>query len=330
MLLPPLKFHPHFKEKIWGGQKIRTVLGKDFGGPSHGALPNCGETWELSGVPGNVSVVENGPLAGRDLVSLIAEFGGQLVGGNVFAQFGTKFPLLIKYIDANDDLSIQVHPDDDLARERHASFGKTEMWYILQADEGATLNSGFKREVSREEYVDAVEEGTLTELLNIEPVAADDVFFLPAGRVHYIGKGILLAEIQQTSDITYRIYDFDRTDNKGQRRELHTEQALEAIDFTVHPEYKTRYEKAQNEATTLVECPYFTTNRLDLTLPLDRDYLGLDSFKIFIGLDGSASLRTEAGDVTVSRGDVWLLPAEHAKISLVPDSEAKLLEVYIA
>ena len=325
MLLPPLKFRPHFKDKLWGGQKIRTVLGKDFG-----ALPNCGETWELSGVPGNVSVVEGGPLAGRDLVSLIAEFGGQLVGQKVFAQFGTDFPLLIKYIDANDDLSIQVHPNDDLARERHDSFGKTEMWYILQADEGATLNSGFRREVSREEYVQAVEQGTLTDLLNIEPVATDDVFFLPAGRVHYIGKGILLAEIQQTSDITYRIYDFDRTDDRGQRRELHTEQALEAIDFTVHPEYKTRYEKAKNEATTLVECPYFTTNRLDLTQPLDRDYFGLDSFKIFIGLDGSATLRTEAGDVIVARGDVWLLPAEHAKISLVPDGEAKLLEVYVA
>ena len=325
MLLPPLKFRPHFKDKIWGGQKIRTVLGKDFG-----SLPNCGETWELSGVPGNVSVVESGPLAGRDLVSLIDEFKSQLVGNKVFEKFGTDFPLLIKYIDANDDLSIQVHPNDDLARERHDGFGKTEMWYVLQADEGATLNSGFRREVSKDEYVKAVEQGTLTELLNIEPVAADDVFFLPAGRVHYIGKGILLAEIQQTSDITYRIYDFDRTDDQGQRRILHTEQALEAIDFTVHSEYKTRYEKAKNEATTLVECPYFTTNRLDLTQPLDRDYFGLDSFKIFIGLDGSATLRTEAGDVIVARGDVWLLPAEHAKISLVPDGEAKLLEVYIA
>jgi mannose-6-phosphate isomerase len=325
MLLPPLKFRPHFKDKLWGGQKIRTVLGKDFG-----SLPNCGETWELSGVPGNVSVVESGPLAGRDLVSLIDEFEYKLVGDHVFRQYGSEFPLLIKYIDAADDLSIQVHPNDDLARKRHQSFGKTEMWYILQADKGATLNSGFNRKVSRREYVEAVEAGTLTDLLNIEPVAADDVFFLPAGRVHYIGKGILLAEIQQTSDITYRIYDFDRTDDKGQRRELHTEQALEAIDFTVHPEYKTRYEKAQNEATTLVDCPYFTTNRLDLTQPLDRDYFGLDSFKIFIGLDGAATLRTEAGDVTVARGDVWLLPAEHIRVSILPDGEAKLLEVYIA
>ncbi len=325
MLLPPLKFRPHFKEKIWGGQKIRTVLGKDFG-----SLPNCGETWELSGVPGTISVVESGPLAGRDLVSLLAEFKGQLVGSKIFENFGADFPLLIKYIDANDDLSIQVHPNDDLARERHNSFGKTEMWYILQADAGATLNSGFNREVSREEYVKAVEENRLTELLNIEPVAADDVFFLPAGRVHYIGKGILLAEIQQTSDITYRIYDFDRTDDQGQRRELHTEAALDAMDFSVYADYKTQYEKIQNEATNLVDCPYFTTNRLDLTAPLDRDYFGLDSFKIFIGLDGAATLRTEAGDVAVARGDVWLLPAEHTKISLLPDGEAKLLEVYIA
>lgn len=324
-MLPPLKFRPHFKDKIWGGQKIRTVLGKDFGD-----LPNCGETWELSGVPGNISVVERGPLTGRDLVSLIEEFNGSLVGQKVYEKFGTEFPLLIKFIDAADDLSIQVHPNDELARQRHDSFGKTEMWYILQADEGATLNSGFNRQVSKDEYVNAVAYNTLMDLLNIEPVKADDVFFLPAGRVHYIGKGILLAEIQQTSDVTYRIYDFDRTDDKGQKRELHTEAALDAIDFTVYSEYKTPYKRGQNEADTVVDCPYFTTNRLDLTQPLDRDYFGLDSFKIYIGLAGTATLHTEAGDVTVAQGDVWLLPAEHAKITLTPHGGATVLEVYVS
>ena len=324
-MLPPLSFHPHFKDKIWGGQKIKTVLGKDYQD-----LPNCGETWELSGVPGNISVVKDGPLAGRDLVSLLDEFKGQLVGGKVYEKFGNDFPLLIKFIDANDDLSIQVHPNDELARERHNSFGKTEMWYILQADEGATLNSGFNREVSQDEYVKALVDNTLQELLNLESVRADDVFFLPAGRVHYIGKGILLAEVQQTSDITYRIYDFDRRDDQGNPRELHTEQAVGAIDFTVYPDYKTSYSAAQNEAVTLVDCPYFTTNRLDLTEAVDRDYFGLDSFVIYIGLDGNTSLHTEAGVVTIVKGDAWLLPAEHKKVTLAPQGEAKLLEVYVA
>ncbi len=330
MTLTPLKFAPIFKDKLWGGQKIRTVLNKDFGGPSHGDLPNCGESWELSGVPGNVSVVAEGPLAGRDLVSLIGEFKGELVGPPVYERFGTDFPLLIKFLDAADDLSIQVHPNDELAKQRHNSFGKTEMWYILQADEGATLNSGFKREISRDEYVQAVENGTLMDLLNIEPVAAGDVFFLPAGRVHYIGKGILLAEIQQTSDITYRIYDFDRTDDRGQKRELHTEQALDAIDFTVYPEYKTRYEKGTDEVNTLVDCPYFTTNRLHLTEPLSRDYFGLDSFVIYMILDGTGTLTTEAGDTPLTKGTTVLLPNALKKVTLVPEGEMTLLEVYIS
>lgn len=325
MTLTPLQFRPIFKDKLWGGQKIRTVLNKDFGD-----LPNCGESWELSGVPGNVSVVAEGPLAGRDLVSLIDEFKGELVGPPVYETFGTDFPLLIKFLDAADDLSIQVHPNDELARQRHDSFGKTEMWYILQADAGATLNSGFNREVSQEDYVRSVEDGTLMDLLNIEPVAAGDVFFLPAGRVHYIGKGILLAEIQQTSDITYRIYDFDRTDDQGQKRELHTEQAVDAINFTVHPEYKTRYEPRPNEATTLVDCPYFTTNRLHLTAPLSRDYFGLDSFVIYMVLEGSGTLQTEAGDTPLAKGQTILLPNALKKATLVPDGEMLLLEVYIS
>jgi mannose-6-phosphate isomerase len=325
MTLTPLQFRPQFKDKLWGGQKIRTVLNKDFG-----TLPNCGESWELSGVPGNVSVVADGPLAGRDLVSLIDEFKGDLVGPPVYERFGTDFPLLIKFLDAADDLSIQVHPDDELARTRHDSFGKTEMWYIMQADAGATLNSGFKREVSKDEYVRAVEDGTLMDLLNIEPVGTGDVFFLPAGRVHYIGKGILLAEIQQTSDITYRIYDFDRVDDKGQKRELHTEQAVDAIDFTVHPDYKTRYEERSNEATTLVDCPYFTTNRLHLTEPLARDYFGLDSFVIYIVLEGTGTLTTETGDTPLIQGQTLLLPNALKKATLVPEGELLLLEVYVS
>ena len=223
----PLLFKTIFKDKIWGGEKIHTILGKDFS-----PLPNCGETWEISGVKGTISEVKDGALAGKDLVSLINEYKGKLVGEKVYKQFGNEFPLLIKFIDANDDLSIQVHPGDQLAKERHDSFGKTEMWYILQADEGAKLNAGFNNEINEAIYLEHLKKNTLDEILNFEKVKAGDVFFLPAGRVHYIGKGVCLAEIQQTSDITYRIYDFDRKDDKGNTRELHTEQALAAIDYT--------------------------------------------------------------------------------------------------
>ncbi|HEX9957154.1 MAG TPA: type I phosphomannose isomerase catalytic subunit, partial [Fibrella sp.] len=201
-MLYPLTFTPLFKDKIWGGHKIKSILGKDFPAGPDGPLPNCGETWEISGVPGNISVVKEGALVGETLQAVLERFGPELVGKHVYERYGNEFPLLVKFIDANDDLSIQVHPNDELARERHNSFGKTEMWYIMQADPGAKLNSGFNREVTKEEYVKAVADNTITDILNIEEVEPGDVFFLPAGRVHYIGKGLLLAEIQQTSDVT--------------------------------------------------------------------------------------------------------------------------------
>ena len=231
--LYPLKFKTIYKDKIWGGQKIRTLLKKDFGN-----LPNCGETWEISGVKGNVSVVREGSLQGQNLEFLLNEYKENLVGEKVYKTYGNEFPLLVKFIDSNDDLSVQVHPYDALAKKRHSSFGKTEMWYIFQADVNATLNSGFNRPLTREQYLDYFNNGKLMDILNIEKVQADDVYFLPAGRVHYIGKGCLLAEIQQSSDITYRIYDFDRKDDKGNTRELHTEQSIDAIDFTYHKNYK--------------------------------------------------------------------------------------------
>jgi len=223
--LYPLKFTPIYKDKIWGGNKIKSVLNKDFGG-----LPNCGESWELSGVDGNVSVVSNGYLAGNTLEELLEVYMGDLAGDEVYEHFGNEFPLLIKFIDANDDLSIQVHPNDEMAAERHNSYGKTEMWYVLQADKGSKLQSGFNQQVDQEKYLEKLEKTELTDILNFEEVTAGDVFFIPAGRVHAIGRGILLAEIQQTSDITYRIYDYDRRDDKGNPRELHTDLALDAID----------------------------------------------------------------------------------------------------
>lgn len=329
-MLYPLTFQPIFKDKIWGGQKIHTILDKDYG-----SLPNCGETWEVSGVEDgsshdNVSVVKNGPLAGKSLADLLHEYKGELVGKHVYEKFGDTFPLLVKFIDANDDLSIQVHPNDQLAQERHNSFGKTEMWYIMQADEGATLNSGFNRTVSREEYVQAVKDNTLMDILNIEPAKPGDVFFLPAGRVHYIGKGLLLAEIQQTSDITYRIYDFDRVDDKGQKRELHTELAVDAIDYQHHDEYKTQYKKTLNQSVNAVSCDYFVTNVLHFDQEVLHDYSHLDSFVILVCVEGSATIQTTGGhEMPIKLGECALIPASIKSITVVPDGEMKLLESYV-
>jgi mannose-6-phosphate isomerase len=320
----PLLFTTIFKDKIWGGEKIKTILGKDFS-----PLPNCGETWEISGVKGNISVVKEGPLAGKTLVSLIEEYKGQLVGEKVYKQFGNEFPLLIKFIDANDDLSIQVHPDDSLAKERHDSFGKTEMWYILQADKGAQLNSGFNKPINEATYLKHLESNTLDEILNFETVEAGDVFFLPAGRVHYIGKGVCLAEIQQTSDITYRIYDFDRVDDKGDKRELHTDLALAAIDYEHYGEYKIQYASKKNEAFSLVKCPYFTTNLIELESPVSRDYTSLDSFVIYICTEGELSIDYVQGVLKIKKGDSVLLPAVFKSILLSPSRHAKVLEVYV-
>jgi mannose-6-phosphate isomerase len=323
--LYPLKFKTIFKDKIWGGHKIKTLLNKDFGD-----LPNCGETWEISGVSGNVSVVKDGPLKGRDLQSLVKEYTGALVGKAIYDKFGDEFPLLVKFIDANDDLSVQVHPDDALAHKRHSSFGKTEMWYIFQADEHATLNSGFNRPLTREQYLEYFNQGKLMDILNIEKVQADDVFFLPAGRVHYIGKGCLLAEIQQTSDVTYRIYDFERTDDSGRKRDLHTDESLDAIDFTHHDRYKTEYEDKLNKIVPLVSCQYFTTNKLHYTIPVDRDYSALDSFVIYVCMEGGLTLKYNNHSMEIEKGDAVLVPAETGRITMSPKGEFKMLESYIA
>ena len=322
--LPLMKFHPIFKDKIWGGQKIRTVLGKDFG-----HLPNCGETWELSGVSGNVSTVKGGPLDGQSLQSLVSAYKDQLVGKSVFAEFGEEFPLLIKFIDADQDLSIQVHPDDHMARQRHQGKGKTEMWYIMQADEGATLISGFNRAMTKERYLEHFNEGRLEEILNREAVIAGDVFFLPAGRVHTIGKGLLLAEIQQTSDITYRIYDFDRVDKDGNKRELHVDAALDAIDYNMHKHYKTQYTDHRNQGVTLETNQYFHTNKLWLDQSLEKHWGGLDSFKIFICVEGSGTISTEKEDVEMVMGEVLLIPAVTDQVTITPEKDITLLETYI-
>jgi mannose-6-phosphate isomerase len=323
--LYPLKFKTIFKDKIWGGNKIKTVLGKEFA-----PLPNCGETWEISGVKSDVSVVANGPLSGTSLANLLESNKGALVGQKVYERFGNEFPLLVKFIDANEDLSIQVHPDDELAKKRHNSFGKTEMWYVLQADEGSSLISGFNRKLDKEVYLEKFNVGKLTDILNKEEVKADDVFFLPAGRVHTIGKGLLIAEIQQTSDITYRIYDFDRVDDKGNKRELHVEEALDAIDYTFYDEYKTVYQEEKNEVVKLVECPYFTTNILDYSENVTRNYSKLDSFVIHVCVEGSYILNFGVEELPVNMGDCILIPASTPTVEIKTNTGFKILESYIA
>ncbi len=323
-MLYPLTFKTIFKDKLWGGQKIKTVLGKDYGD-----LPNCGETWEISGVEGNVSVVDNGELAGRSLRDLIAEYKGRLVGNRVYEKFGDEFPLLVKFIDANDDLSIQVHPDDKLAKQRHDSFGKTEMWYIMQSDPGSTLITGFNQEVTRELYQKTFNEGKLTDILNREEAEAGDVFFLPAGRVHTIGKGLLLAEIQQTSDVTYRIYDFDRKDAEGNTRELHVEAALDAIDYEFYDEYKTNYSPASDELVEVVNCEYFDIRKMALTSAMSRDYSSVDSFVIVVVVEGAGTIETEAGSIDVKAGQALLIPAELQAATFLPDGSLTVLEAVV-
>ncbi|HEX8461487.1 MAG TPA: type I phosphomannose isomerase catalytic subunit [Segetibacter sp.] len=323
--LYPLKFKTIYKDKIWGGQKIRTYLHKDFGN-----LSNCGETWEISGVKSDVSVVDGGALEGQSLADLLEQYKDELVGKAVYERFGNIFPLLVKFIDANEDLSIQVHPDDELAKKRHNSFGKTEMWYVIEADSGSSLIAGFSEEVNQEVYVDKLNSGHLTDILNREDVKAGDVFFLPAGRVHTIGKGLLIAEIQQTSDITYRIYDFDRVDDKGQKRELHTEEALAAIDYKKYPDYRTHYEPKKNEDVHLVSCPYFTTNVLDYTENVTKNYSALDSFVIHVCLEGSYEINYNSESISVKMGECLLVPNSVKEVELSTSAGFKILESYIA
>jgi mannose-6-phosphate isomerase len=322
--LYPLKFETIFKDKIWGGNKIKTVLNKEFS-----PLPNCGETWEISGVKSDVSVIANGKLSGTSLATLLEQKKEELVGKKVYERYGNEFPLLVKFIDANDDLSIQVHPDDELAKKRHDSFGKTEMWYVIQADEGSSLISGFNQAVDEKKYLEKFNAGKLSDILNKEDVKAGDVFFLPAGRVHTIGKGLLIAEIQQTSDITYRIYDFDRVDDKGNKRDLHVEEALAAIDYQYYDDYKTKYVATKNELVKLVSCEYFTTNILDFTKNEMKDYTDLDSFVIHVCLEGSYVLKSENEELLVKMGDCILLPATTTQIELATNTGFKILESYI-
>ncbi len=314
------KFIPILKSPLWGGEKIATYkqIATD--------RKQIGESWELSGVEGDVSVVAEGPDAGKTLTELLARDKERLLGSRNYERFGTEFPLLIKFIDAREDLSIQVHPDDRLAWERHRSKGKTEMWYVVAADEGAHLRSGFTRQVTPAEYEKSVADDTITDLLTDHEVRPGDVFFLPAGRIHSIGAGSFIAEIQQTSNITYRIYDFNRRDANGNLRELHTEQAKGAIDYSVEADYRTRYEAVKDRPVELVACPYFTTTLYDLTRPCEIDLAATDSFLVVMCIEGSGTLTDDQGSaMPLRQGETVLVPASVKSLSVSPQSSIKLL-----
>lgn len=320
----PLKFRPILKSLIWGGEKIAPYKGITTD------QKNIGESWELSGVRGDESVVSEGEYAGRNIADLLSEFKGSLIGKKNYERFGNEFPLLIKFIDAKQDLSIQVHPDDALAMKRHNSKGKTEMWYVVDADEGAHLRSGFAKKVTPAEYEKSVEDNTITDILADYKVRPGDLFFLPAGRVHSIGAGSFIAEIQQTSNITYRIYDFNRLGADGKPRELHTSLAKDAIDYTVLPDYRSSYSVKKNAETPLISCPYFITSLYELDAPVSRDMSGLDSFMVVICVEGEGSVTDGNGNtVSIRRGETVLLPATSGNVCFTPKGAMKLLTSYI-
>lgn len=322
--LYPLKFKPIFLDKIWGGSKIRTKLGMDFS-----PLPNCGEVWVLSGYEQNESIVENGFLAGNGLNELVEVYMGDLVGESVYEKFGNEFPILVKFIDAADYLSIQVHPDDEYAARKRIGRGKSEMWYVIDADTGSELISGFNQPVNKVKYLDQLNNKKLIDILNVEKVTKGDVFHLPAGRVHAIGPGLLLAEIQETSDNTFRIYDWDRLDDQGRSRELHTEKALEVINFEIAEKYKTSYLNKPNIPATLVKSEHFTTNYLFLTKPANFNYHIYDSFVSHICIEGSGKLDYDGGSIPFKLGDCILIPNELESIRIEPNDSVKILEVYL-
>ncbi len=309
----PFKFRPLLRQTLWGGERILPFKGIPAG-PGR-----VGESWELSGVAGSESVVAEGPLAGTSLPELIGRYRGALVGEAVYARFGTEFPILVKFIDAREDLSIQVHPDDRLAAQRHGGRGKTEMWYVVEAGPGARLRSGFSRRVTPAEYERRVADHTLTDVLQEYDIHAGDLFFLPAGRVHSIGAGAFVAEIQQTSDLTYRIYDFGRRDADGRTRELHTELAKEAIDYTVCEDYRSAYAPCPDRRVELVRCPHFVTSLYDLTVPHRCDFAALDSFVALVFVAGAGCMKDDCGHtVAVRRGETVLVPASVKQVEILP------------
>ena len=324
MQLYPLKFEPQYFDKIWGGNKLKDLFQR-----TEISTDKCGESWEISGVENHESVVSNGFLAGNTLNELIEIYMDDLLGSHVYEIFGNQFPLLFKLIDANDVLSVQVHPNDELAYNRHKSYGKTEMWYIIHAEKGATIINGFNKSLTKEEYLKHLNQKKITEVLNTIPMEANDAIFIPAGRVHAIGPGNFLAEIQQTSDITYRIYDWERVDNHNNPRRLHTEEALDAIDFSMTKETKISYKTTLNKTENITKCNYFSVNVLQFDQTLEKVYVGIDSFVVYMVVEGAFALHCEEQTEMLKIGDTILIPASIEEITLEPIIPSKVLEIFI-
>ncbi|MDR2466778.1 MAG: class I mannose-6-phosphate isomerase [Prevotellaceae bacterium] len=324
MELYPLKFKPIYKERIWGGEKLKSVIKRH---PENDK--KIGESWELSSVEGDLSIVANGFLEGNDIRELTEIYMGDLVGEKIYEKFGIEFPLLFKLIDSAERLSVQVHPNDDFALERHRAYGKTEMWYVLDADENSRIYVGFNRRIDSDEFRTRTANGSLTEVINVEDAKPGDVFFLPAGRIHAIGEGLLIAEIQQTSDVTYRIYDWGRENNPATAREMHTELAEDVIDYEPCRTYKTRYAAKTEGVSELAKCSYFTVNLLSASKPTERDYSALDSFVVYMCAEGAALLECDGITESISKGETVLIPALTDSVNIVPEPSAKLLEVYV-
>lgn len=318
--LYPLKFKPILKEKVWGGAKLKTLLNKNT------SLNFVGESWEISGVDDNISVVVNGTLAGKTITELIQQYQTHLMGAKVYCNFENKFPLLFKFIDAKQDLSVQIHPDDVMAKKRHNSFGKAEMWYILQADEGANLIIDFIKKIDKKTYLKHLKNETLEKILNKESIKKGEAFYITPGLIHAIGAGTLLAEIQQTSDITYRVYDWNRPDMDGSKRELHTDLALDAIDFSFSKQFKLSL--ADTDSEVLLNSPYFTVNSIDTERFKKRNLSKVDSFVVYMCVEGNTSVSVNDITVNLTIGETVLIPAKAQAVCFQKDS-AKLLEVFI-
>ena len=320
--MQPLKFKPLLKQTLWGRNKVIPFknLDSDF--------QQVGESWEISGVKNNETIVSDGKYAGKKLNEIVAALKEELVGTDNYKRFGNEFPLLIKFIDARQQLSIQVHPTDEIAHQQGKERGKTEMWYVMKSDATATLMAGLKKKITPEEYKDMVAHDTITDAIAEYNVKDGDCFFIPAGRIHAIGAGCFLAEIQQTSDVTYRIYDFKRKDKEGNYRQLHTKEAAECINYNVEEDYRTHYTPCQDEGVSLVNCPFFNTAVYDLTEPMSIDYSELDSFVILIGLCGNGKIKdNEGNEISFQAGESILIPATTKEIKV--EGTIKFLETYV-
>ncbi len=322
--LYPIKFKPIYKEKVWGGERLKNILNKT------GATNKTGESWEISGEGDSISIVQNGFLAGNGLHEIIEIYMGDLVGERVFGRFGTQFPLLFKFIDANDLLSVQVHPDDEMAQKINQLNGKTEIWYVIDGSPDAYVYTGFNQPMTKEKFRKHIEQGTVKEVLNREKASRGNVFYVPAGRIHATGPGVLFAEIQQSSDLTYRVFDWNRPGQDGKLRELHVEQALEALDFRKQTEFRTDYFQNKNQVNEIQSTPYFVLNKLIIDEPYQAEYNKTDSFVVYMCVGGEIEIQCENGkSERLSKGETILIPAVFELVKIIPHEEAEILEIYL-